>query len=104
MSPAPEAAEPYVTDEPGNLVVTFWSTPLSVAGADVSRVTEREDQRSRTAVTRTEGVARAVVGGVALLRSLRVEVTLGLLRELQWVLAFVFCRHGVGDIEWVKLK
>lgn len=37
LSPAPEAAEPYVTSEPGNLFVTDSSTPDSAAAVTVSK-------------------------------------------------------------------
>lgn len=35
LSPAPEAAEPYVTDAPGNLLSTDWSMPDSFAEGEL---------------------------------------------------------------------
>lgn len=50
----------------------------------------------RTAVASAVAVRSSVVQVVLVLRCLRVEVTLGLLRQDHWVLTFVFFRHGVG--------
>jgi hypothetical protein len=95
LLPAPDAAEPYVTEPPGNLLAAPSSTPDSRARKLLVGDGKFDVSILHTRVADCDAVLWlcASVGICAMDILMGVEILLGLLGTIDGVLAFVLCRH-----------